>query len=502
MPDNNTPVPDITEDELLPPPIETPGQESIPDISISNEVKAEIKKNSLGNSPNADESFVIALPSSTQKEAVNKLDDIPKQVIEDKLIDPNWLSVLKAGLENSPQSDFYADRLHEQSSQWGQGIDFNGKPLEAGYPNFKNKPGSILKGPSAVLRFQSHIGTGTPCSVPLWHSGFWITVKPSTDQESLEIEREILNDLIKLGSSTYGLTHSSFTVKTQERLVNHVLGHVHSTSINVEDFTVSQLRSLIAPNDIQTIIWSMAAANHPRGFKYQRACINEAEKCNHIVTDTINLSTLQYVDKNMLTDWQINHMSNNSSKSRSLEDIKRYKEDLERSKETRISIASKNTNITIHTPSINEYFESGHRWISSIVNIVESNLGKNMSDEDKEIELFKHAHASSLRQYSHWIKSIDFNGSTIEDRETIESVLGSVSQDDNIRNSIMEAITKYISNSTLSLIAIEKYICPACQKEQYDASHSLPRFSSLIALDAIQTFFTLHTQRLSKLIDR
>ena len=156
--------------------------------------------------------------------------------------------------------------------------------------------------------------------------------------------------------------------------------------------------------------------------------------------------------------------------------------------------------MTIKSPSISEYIDAGHVWIDSIVTAVERTINSSVTDEEKENLITKYAQASRLRQYAHWVESIELDTNISEDQETVNELLNVLSADEEIFASIMNKIKDYINRSVISLVGIPGYDCPKCGEAQ--STESLPKFVNVIPLDVQQLFFVLFTQRLIKLTDR
>src|SRR5690606_37359667 len=75
--------------------------------------------------------------------------------------------------------------------------------------------------------------------------------------------------------------------------------------------------------------------------------------------------------------------------------------------------------------------------------------------------------ATAMRQYCHWIKEIHMSdGALIDDQETIEEAVDRLSADVEVAKTFIDEVGKYIDDSTISLVALPKYDCPACGQEQ------------------------------------
>ena len=195
-------------------------------------------------------------------------------------------------------------------------------------------------------------------------------------------------------------------------------------------------------------------------------------------------------------------MTKRRSGTMTLESVKRYQEELLTCQKRQVIVNEKSSSpisLILRIPKVSEYIDSGSRWIGDIVSMVNKSLGMEATDADRNEYILKQGQASAMRQYLHWIESIEYMGAMIEDRETLEDIFNVISADDIIRNDFMKKVHDYIDDTTVSIVGIPVYDCPVCGEEQ---KSPLPKQTSIIPLDVYQTFFTLLVQKLQKLRDR
>lgn len=446
----------------------------------------------------------LDMPSSFDRETREQLERIPNIKLLDSPEGRQWANQVREGMTLTAEAEMFVSTLEDETAEFHQKLDHNGVALVAQPPKFKPLENQNLQGERAVIRLISHLGLGTLFNVPLWHSGIWITFKPPSESEILELNRALIADKIKFGRYTYGLAYSNTTSYTIDRLVDFALAHVYDLTAKSEDITVDNLRKHISSQDIPSLLWGFVCTMYPRGFRYRRACVADPEKCNHVLEETLNVTKLQWTNNNALSDWQRTHMSSRQPKSKDIASITRYREELSKMQKKRVLINEGLANeiaITIKTPSVEEYVEAGHRWIGDIVDAVDRALGADAPSGERNAHIVRHGQASAMRQYSHWIDSIEYETNIISDRETIESTLDVLSADDVVRNQFIGAVVEYINKSTISLIGIPAYDCPACGATQ-STNLDLPQYKNIIPLDVVQVFFGLLTQRLERMADR
>lgn len=447
---------------------------------------------------------VIILPSNLDREINEVLNKIPNVNILDNPDSRNWAQTLAAGLEFNTMEEVFIPTLQQEDAEFKHNQQINNQSLNAASPRFKPIENQNLKGEKAIIRLISHLGLGTLFSVPLWHSGFWITFKPPTESENIEFNRMMIADKIQFGRSSYGLAFSNTVSYSTDRIVNFILNHVYDTSVKAEELTLDNMRQHISCQDIPSLIWGFICTMYPKGFRYQRACDKDPTKCTHVIQETLNIAKLQWTNTNPLTEWQKTHMSSRQPRSMSLAAVTRYKEELTKAQKNRVLIGegtSREIAFTIKTPNIFHHIDAGHRWIGDIVETVERTVAADIDRNERNDLITRYGQSSALRQYIHWIDSIEYETNIIDDHETIETTLNVLSQDDEIRDTIIGKIVKYINDSTISVIGIPTYDCPNCGAEQ--KSHvEVPRYENIIPLDVIQLFFDLHTQKLARIATR
>ena len=445
----------------------------------------------------------VVLPSNYDEETKELLEDMPNVELLDSVESRKWANDIAEGLDLNTYGETYVGSLERPDADFQHHVEDSGKSLMAQSPKFKNTENQNLKGERAVIRIMSHLGLGSLFQVPLWHSGIWLTIKPPSESEIIELNRQIISDKIKFGRYTYGLSFSNISSYTTDRLVDFALAHVYDLTVKPEDVSIGNLKDHISCQDIPILIWGLVCSMYPRGFRYRRACVNNPDKCNYVAEDTLDVSKLQWTDVSAITDWQKSYMASRQSKCKTLEEVNRYKDELSNIRSTKIVInegLSNEISMVIKTPTVKEHVDSGFRWISDIVSSVDETMGVEKDEEKRNSYIIRHGQATSMRQYVHWIQSIDCDSNTVDDKDTIEKTLDFLSSDDYIRNEFINKIVEYINDSTISIIGIPTFECPACGTSQSETTDG--NFTNILPLDVMQLFFALLTQRLNRLMTR
>lgn len=457
-----------------------------------------------------DKDITLDFPSKTSmkslKVAAEISDAIKTGEIDDTFLKENaqWGSTLGDSQDALLKDNLLINKINNPDSDFKQSVDVNGKKIQMSELKTKDVSGVNLKGAKAKLAFSKHLGIGTVVQVPLYHSGMWVNIKTPTEIELIELNRNMALDKISLGRQTFGLTYESITVYTVDRLMNFIIDHIQSSSVKVSPNQEIDFKELIMSQDIPILVWGIASAMFPRGFQYHRACIDNYKECRHVLNERINLNKLQWTDINALPDKAKTHMGDRQASIHTIESIKEYQKDILALADITFDTVNKSTgstqSFTLKSPTVKEYVAMGYKWVAGIVNAVSEVISEDATTEDKNSLIESYAQSTLIRQYGHWIKSIEFNENIVDDIDSIEGILDIISQDNDMREEIKKKITEYIDKTTISLIGIPSYTCPECGKVQTEGQ--VGTFSNIIPLDPINVFFNLLGQKLALILNR
>lgn len=487
-----------------PVPVEQPVVEPVVTVAESIKQATTTQDYPISNKGKIEGSEEVKLPSETSANMEKCLGNMPNINMNDDPEARVWGQVLTDSIYNITFNDTLVPTTRAPGSDFRQKVDVGGKSFGISMASMTKAENENLKGERALFRVMSHLGMGSIFQVPLWHSGMWLSFKPPTESEIVELNRLIIADKINLGRNSYGLIYSNTTVYAVGRLVDFALSHVYDITVKRDDIDVGNLKDHISCQDIFSLLWGFTCTMYPRGFNFSRACVNDPSKCNHVVEEILNVSKLQWTNNSGLTEWQKTHMSSRQPRLKDMASVKRYKDELLKSQNSTVDIEGENgqtIRITLKTPNITQYVDAGHRWIGSIVDTVNSSVGTNLDKNERDKFIFDKGKASSMRQYAHWVNSIELDTNIIDDVETIEKVLDSLSASDKLRNSFLTKVVDYINNSTISVIGIPVFECPKCGMEQAPEK-PYPKVTDIIPIDVIQVFFELTAQRLGRIADR
>ncbi len=469
----------------------------------------------------------MALPSESLDVTGDIVDRAP-QVDLNTPEDARWIEALTAGMKMSPKHvdgetpDPMTMALNRENADWRQAVMHEETRLSGSLAGGPIKGLSEVSGDIALMKLTTFIGAGGVFRAPMWHSGFWVSFRPANEPELIDLNQEMIANKIDMGRYSYGLSFSNETILSTQAVFECALRHVYQTSVNPTEMPIEKIRDILLPQDIPSFIWGFLVANNPNGFKHEQPCLNIG-KCNHVEVDTLNVRKLQIVDNSRFTDWQRKHMASPQPGSRSLEQVKRYQDEMIALNKSRVVIDmgrgdGTGVAVTFKTPSVRDYFDQGFQWISSMVVSMEAAVGTEASPAVRNSMVENYTKAATLCQFAQWIEKIEYgdadvskddrNANIMTERKTILNSLTTLSSIDVVRESILVDVNKYISGVMVSLIGLPTYKCPICktpsdpEETENGVLKNGPQKRSWIPIDILQVFTGLLIRRLSRIKER
>lgn len=499
------PVPEV---QVEPEAILEPEADPIDDVN-SVDVINTIKIIEAGTNPNVTQEFIvekkdsrggpekletpniqqIVFPDLITSSLMNNLEH-PAASRQDDLASRRWAQILQASTSIIPTAEMFQDIPAREGADFRQYLKTERNRVGYSAPTFNDVAGTKLTGERAIQRVRALMGQGGLIMVPLWHSGFHVTLKTPSESALIEVRRRMENERISLGRYTFGMAFSNTASYTVNIMMDLILEHVYETSLKDQ----TDLRNKIEALDIPVLMWGMACAVWPNGFQYARALTSEAGILqNQIMTGLIDVAKLMWVDNKAFTSKQKAHMSNRQTGMMTNEQVAGYKDDFPLRAGRLVELAP-GISVEFAPPSVEAYIASGRRWVEKLVGIVEGTITNDREDiEGRNRAIIQHGNATYMRQLGHWVKQISLGDDIVADEENIEAVLETLSEREDIRIAYVEGYRKYVNDITTAIIAIPE----AAQNDL-----TVPRFPNLIPIDVISTFFTLLMQRVNQLINR
>lgn len=390
---------------------------------------------------------------------------------------------------------------NNKNTRFQQGLEVNNSMLSFSGVTPKTIGGANMNS-AAVLQVRNMFNLGGRISVPLFHSGFWVTLDCPNEGTLIELNRALIEDKIILGRSTYGLLFSSLTSVFSQRILDFIINHIYDSNLRNEER--ANIRELISINDLPILIWGWACTIWPKSFPLTRPTHKEDGTPGNTITQNVSLARMLFVDNLAFTIKQKNQMTRKAAGIISKSEVNEYQKEFESSGNYTHSFIIKPENndmdvtlkIELGVCNVNDYFETSNKWINSIISNVDNIFAMNSDIEAKNASILDFAKSSTLRQYTHFVKKITFvseNETPIEDKETISSLLDVLSNKDNIRELFFTNIKELIKKSTHAIIAAE---------DLNNKAPDLPRFPHLIPIDCASTFFIQLAHKLALIQQR
>lgn len=424
-------------------------------------------------------------------------DNYPNLSVLDTEAGLAWMQRTQEAQQYLMRGNALLGSLIRDTALWRQTVTSGAEQLRAGRPKFGEAgEGNKLVGEAALMKIQALTGLGAVIRVPLWHTGIWVCLKAPTEAALLELDRRIGAEKILLGRQSNGMLFAGTSVYFTSYLVNFALAHMYDATVKY--VKPEDLKSIIKVTDIPSLLWGLLCTIYPNGYPFRQPCVVDPTVCTHTVEELLDVGKLSWTDERALSEWQRRQMVRKLSKFPP-EELKRYEEEHSFNKHATVELHP-GLSMELKVPTIAEYEEAGYAWVDSIVQQVDQAFGGTLKGEERNDFIMERGQMTALRQYAHWIQRLVLNGTEIvDDPTTIGEVISSLTSDQTIFANFFNGVGNFINNSTISLIAIPKYDCPACGKPQPEEVVKHPH---LIALDVAQVFFTLLDRRVRKVLER
>jgi hypothetical protein len=433
----------------------------------------------------------LYLPSESPERMVDYFNNIPNmadETISEQNIE--WVSAHQGGLSFIPRFGAFRKTLKRKGARYRQSVTHGATELGPAIPRDDMTAMGVLNGSHAVQQIYHVMGLSGHVTIPLWHSGFWITIRQPSESTIMELKHRIALEKITMGRATSGLVYGNSTVFMAEHVANIVYDHIHTHSIALP--VNEEIKQYIQATDLQILAWGLASGIWSRGFHYERAVLDDGGTATRVVTEKLNLLRMLIVDNNALTDWQKSHMSNRRPKSMTTDAVKKYQNDFVLTQGSTVQLG-KHLQLKLKTPLLETYLQQGTRWVNSTVDMVNRTLGMDLDEVQRNTFVSEQSKTSTARQYSHWVNEIVFldaegnERSKVVDTAAIEAALVAMSQDPELVKEYMRKVRDFIDEVTFACICI-----PFLDEKDQNV---YKRHPNLIPLDALHTFFTLIDQR-------
>ena len=357
-----------------------------------------------------------------------------------------------------------------------------------------------LNGAGGVQRVRNLLGTGGTVRIPLYASGFWITLTTPDENTLLNLDNNIQMEKSQVGANTLGLALSVSTVYILKHVMNLILDSIHVHNIVDDNFTNAKLSQYIKITDILPLVHLMAGLIYPNGYVFKLPCTAEGN-CVNVDEQLLNINDLIYTNTSNLSAEQIEWMAS-PSKPRSIADIKAYQDKFH---QRHHHILEDNGGVTINLriPSAYEYIDSGEKWINEVIAVVDRTIAEGTDLRRKERMIQDTYNLATCREYAHCIESIVFppenegeEAGKVDDPITLQNILAEFSKVPDLALSIVKNIRNYLDTRSYYHSGLPKHTCSECGKKDEGEDPLRPKYA--VPIDPVTTFFTVRDRKLQR----
>ena len=438
------------------------------------------------------------LPSHTTEETLGPIATALNMELREDQRTKNWAFTLSRGHNKNTINGALSSALY--NGDWRQSVPSDRGNLSGHIPATNTVSNTKLYGKEAILRLLAHVGGASSYEIPLWHTGIWVSLDPITDSDILDLFRILNEDKIQLGRYTNGAIFSNTSAFTTKRVVDFVISKIGETTYRTDPNVSMDLGKVISINDIPLLLLALCNSMYPNGFKHNRSCVYNPKSCNDTYSGIVDFDKILWTDITALSQAQVRMMSTGQDGQADDRILAKWTSELDRPDSRTVDIetlSGTSLRFIFKVPRYNEYVDSGYTWLNGISDAIKDSIEiEDLEDRNKFID--DNARATILRQYGHYIESISFgDGNLITENVDIEEALDALSSDSNIRKHLIEGITKFIDDTTMSLVGIPTYECLKCGGGQADDGRGI--YKHILPLDMIELFFSILIDRVQRI---
>lgn len=385
-------------------------------------------------------------------------------------------------------------------------IKYGDKDLDIRILGLNHSEGK-LSGQTAIARLTSVIGVGEVVQVPLWHSGFWVAIKPPSQTDLINVEQAIANEQITLGRVTNTLVHSNYSVISSRIVMDFIIDNIVSTTLKVDG--AKDIREYISLHDFPILVLGLISALYPKGINVTRNCVESVTldkdnkpKCTFSKTAVVDPKKLVWMNRKMLNKTMVDNMCKRAPESINTDDQAEYISSIPAISTKVIEVKTKtgqDLKMKLKVPNMFDYLTNGERWVMEIITKAQELFSEADSVERKNMAVNEILTASILGIYNVFVDEIMVvgpNGDEVIGEEDIDESLTVLSSDNEVYVQFISKIRDFISESPIAVVGTPNFVCPDCGTEQHESINDV--FNEIIPLNLLETFFALSTLRLTE----
>ena len=262
--------------------------------------------------------------------------------------------------------------ISQDTDRYVNNVNYAGKTLGIKKVNFTSNPDEIVSNAAAIARFTSLLKVGEVMHVPLWNSGFWITITPPQQRDLINLEIQLTKEELFLGRSTQNFIYSNYSVIYTKIISEFILRNVKESTLSVP--AGESLLKYISVNDLYPMILGMLNCLYPDGLGVGIFCSNNLKigdnnepLCQYHASIMADPIKMLMVDRERLTPEMLEQMSKRLPNSVTANQAKEYQERLTHSLDNVIKLDNNvdlDVSIRFKVPSLEDNITLGHKWVS------------------------------------------------------------------------------------------------------------------------------------------
>lgn len=428
--------------------------------------------------------------------------------------------IINSKVEDNPliPSAFRAEYLNSDESSFTNNleyIDHDGDDRTTKKLGIRKANASIakrqsLRGEKGMMAMLNQLSVVTPGTVRLFDSMLSIVHDPISLDELMVLDDTLTDGKDTIGKFTGGVGLTMPEVYTNRTLWEFLLGYVRGCSVAGVDCGTSEgiykLLSLIKITDFVSIYASYLAGIHPNGAPINVVCNHPDEDgvpCASIGVMRIDFKECLYHNARRLTTEQLKYLATASSRSNRTEsEVKAMQDSIKNAHDTfEIEYPVNDETVTVRfelqNPSALSFIETSESWIDDMVEMISQRQGSRYVGISRRSRLAQQLLQSRTRMHLPFFKSITFtnNDNCCSDTKGIDLFLRTASKDPVVVEAIEKGLDKFLEHMGITVSAIPATPCGTCG--ELSAVDVDARSSSLIPVDLVATFFTLHLPSMS-----
>lgn len=370
--------------------------------------------------------------------------------------------------------------------------------------------GEVVSNAAAIARFTSLLKLGEVMHVPLWNSGFWITITPPQQRDLVNLEIQLTKEELNLGRNTQNFIYSNYTVIYTRIISEFIVKNIKDTTLALP--AGENILKYISMSDLYPMVLGMLSCLYPNGLGVNIFCSNNLKMgdnneplCQYHAAVMADPIKMLMVDRERLNNAMLEQMSKRLPGSVTVNQVLDYQAKIVSSLNTNTKLeneADVDIEIQFKVPSIEENINLGTKWVSDLIREMESLFTTDLTLDAKDEIINRAADMGILSVYASYIKEIRNADMVVNTPEYITDLLEKFSNDEILVKSFIKRIEEFIYKSAVSIVAVPNFICPTCGAEGNANSKSKYGFDEFIPIEVLRYFFEHVSFRIQTTVNR